>query len=234
MKALVIGGSGSIGSAIVEQLLSDGYEVIVHYNQSSPDQLKAKYESQNVSFVQADLTQDINMESVFSFIHNLDVLVYAAGRSLYGMFQDMTATDIDACYQLNVKNMMLITRFFLEQLRASAHGRILIISSIWGETGASMETVYSAMKAAQIGFVKALSQELAMTNITVNAVTPGVVSGNMADEFEPSELAAIIDELPQQRMVTPDEVAYTCAYLYDKRAQSVTGTIQKVNGGWYI
>ncbi|PTJ29489.1 3-oxoacyl-ACP reductase [Staphylococcus simulans] len=234
MKALVIGGSGSIGSAIVEQLLSDGYEVIVHYNQSSPDQLKAKYESQNVSFVQADLTQDINMESVFSFIHNLDVLVYAAGRSLYGMFQDMTATDIDACYQLNVKNMMLITRSFLEQLRASAHGRILIISSIWGETGASMETVYSAMKAAQIGFVKALSQELAMTNITVNAVTPGMVSGNMADEFEPSELAAIIDELPQQRMVTPDEVAYTCAYLYDKRAQSVTGTIQKVNGGWYI
>lgn len=234
MKALVIGGSGSIGSAIVEQLLSDGYEVIVHYNQSSPDQLKAKYESQNVSFVQADLTQNINMESVFSFIHNLDVLVYAAGRSLYGMFQDMTATDIDACNQLNVKNMMLITRFFLEQLRASAQGRILIISSIWGETGASMETVYSAMKAAQIGFVKALSQELAMTNITVNAVTPGMVSGNMADEFEPSELAAIIDELPQQRMVTPDEVAYTCAYLYDKRAQSVTGTIQKVNGGWYI
>lgn len=234
MKALVIGGSGSIGSAIVEQLLSDGYEVIVHYNQSSPDQLKAKYESQNVSFVQADLTHDINMESVFSFIHNLDVLVYAAGRSLYGMFQDMIATDIDACYQLNIKNMMLITRFFLEQLRASAHGRILIISSIWGETGASMETVYSAMKAAQIGFVKALSQELAMTNITVNAVTPGMVSGNMADEFEPSELAAIIDELPQQRMVTPDEVAYTCAYLYDKRAQSVTGTIQKVNGGWYI
>lgn len=234
MKALVIGGSGSIGSAIVEQLLSDGYEVIVHYNQSSPDQLKAKYERQNVSFVQADLTQNINMESVFSFIHNLDVLVYAAGRSLYGMFQDMTATDIDACYQLNVKNMMLIPRFFLEQLRASAHGRILIISSIWGETGASMETVYSAMKAAQIGFVKALSQELAMTNITVNAVTPGMVSGNMADEFEPSELAAIIDELPQQRMVTPDEVAYTCAYLYDKRAQSVTGTIQKVNGGWYI
>lgn len=234
MKALVIGGSGSIGTAIVEQLLSDGYEVIVHYNHSSPDELKAKYDSRNVSFVQADLTHDIDIDSVFSFIHNLDVLVYAAGRSLYGMFQDMTAQEIDACYQLNVKNMMLVTRYFLEQLRASSHGRIIVISSIWGETGASMETVYSAMKAAQIGFVKALSQELAMTNITVNAVTPGMVSGNMADEFEPSELAAIIDELPQQRMVSPEEVAYTCAYLYNKRAQSVTGTIQKVNGGWYI
>ena len=234
MKALVIGGSGSIGSAIVEQVLSDGDEVIVHYNHSSPDELKAKYNSQNVSFVQADLTHDIDIESVFSFIHNLDVLVYAAGRSLYGMFQDMTAQEIEACYQLNVKNMMLVTRYFLEQLRASSHGRIIVISTIWGETGASMETVYSAMKAAQIGFVKALSQELAMTNITVNAVTPGMVSGNMADEFEPSELAAIIDELPQQRMVSPEEVAYTCAYLYNERAQSVTGTIQKVNGGWYI
>lgn len=234
MKALVIGGSGSIGSAIVDQLLSDGYEVIVHYNHSSLDKLEAKYEGQCVSFVQADLAHDIDMESVFSFIHNVDVLIYAAGRSLYGMFQDMTAKEIDTCYQLNVKNMMLITRYFLEQLRASRHGRILIISSIWGETGASMETVYSTMKAAQIGFVKALSQELAMTNVTVNAVTPGMVSGHMADEFAPSELAAIIDELPQQRMVTPDEVAYTCAYLYDKRAQSVTGTIQKVNGGWYI
>lgn len=234
MKALVIGGSGSIGSAIVEQLLSDGYEVIVHYNHSSPDELKTKYDSRNVSFVQADLTHDIDIDSVFSFIHNLDVLVYAAGRSLYGMFQDMTAQEIDACYQLNVKNMMLVTRYFLEQLRASSHGRIIVISSIWGETGASMETVYSAMKAAQIGFVKALSQELAMTNITVNAVTPGMVSGNMVDEFEPSELAAIIDELPQQRMVSPEEVAYTCTYLYNKRAQSVTGTIQKVNGGWYI
>lgn len=234
MKALVIGGSGSIGSAIVDQLLSDGYEVIVHYNHSSLETLKTKYEGQRVSFVQADLTQDIDIESVFSFIHNLDVFIYVAGRSLYGMFQDMTAQEIDACYQLNVKQMMLLTRYFLEQLRASRQGRVLIISSIWGETGASMETVYSTMKAAQIGFVKALSQEVAMTNMTVNAVTPGMVSGHMADEFEPSELAAIIDELPQQRMVTPEEVAYTCAYLYNQRAQSVTGTVQKVNGGWYI
>ncbi|WP_412520418.1 elongation factor P 5-aminopentanone reductase [Staphylococcus simulans] len=234
MKALVIGGSGSIGSAIVERLLSDGYEVIVHYHHAALDQLMTKYEGQDVSFVQADLTDTLDVESAFSFIHNLDVLVYAAGRSLYGMFQDMTADIIDTCYRLNVKHMMLITRYFLDQLRASRHGRIIVISSIWGETGASMETIYSAMKAAQIGFVKALSQELAMTNVTVNAVTPGMVSGHMADEFEPSELAAIIDELPQQRMVTPEEVAHTCAYLYDKRAQSVTGTVQKVNGGWYI
>lgn len=234
MKALVLGGSGSIGSAIVRQLLDDGHEVIVHYNKTSLKELKQQYQNENVSFVQADLADEIDIEAHFSFIHNLDILIYAAGQSLYGMFQDMSSDQIDTCYRLNVKNMMLATRYFLDQLRASESGRILLISSIWGETGASMETVYSAMKAAQIGFVKALSQELAMTSITVNAVTPGMVSGNMADAFEPSELAAIIDELPQHRMVSPEEVAYTCAYLYNQKAQSVTGTVQKVNGGWYI
>ena len=150
------------------------------------------------------------------------------------MLQDMDDALIDQCYRINVKSLMQISRGMINQLRKSDHGRIIVISSIWGETGASMEVVYSAMKAAQIGFVKALSQELALTNVTVNAVAPGFVSGNMADEWSETERAAIIDDLPQQRMVTPEEVAFSCAYLYHPMAQSVTGTVQKVNGGWYI
>ena len=87
--------------------------------------------------------------------------------------------DIDACYQLNVLQLQLC-RYFVDVLRQSANGRIIVISSIWGETGASMETIYSAMKSAQLGFVKALSQELALTSVTVNAIAPGFVAGNMA------------------------------------------------------
>ncbi|AYU55093.1 elongation factor P 5-aminopentanone reductase [Staphylococcus debuckii] len=235
MKALVIGGSGSIGTAIVERLLADNYEVIVHYHRSDLKLLQQKYQNQNVSFVQCDLassTEDI-MQS-FEFIQNLDCLIYAAGQSVYGMLQDMDDALIDQCYRINVKSLMQISRGMINQLRKSDHGRIIVISSIWGETGASMEVVYSAMKAAQIGFVKALSQELALTDVTVNAVAPGFVSGNMADEWSETERAAIIDDLPQQRMITPEEVAFTCAYLYHPMAQSVTGTVQKVNGGWYI
>lgn len=234
MKALVIGGSGSIGTAIVNQLLADGYEVILHYHKRPIQELKKLYQGKNVSFIQLDLQNDADIRHKLDEITDLDVLVYAAGKSLYGMIQDMHQDEIDACYYLNVRSLILITQQLIDRIRQSEHGRIIVISSIWGEVGASMETIYSTMKAAQIGFVKALSQELALTNVTVNVVTPGFVSGNMAEEWSDEERAEIIAELPQARMVDPKEVAYTCAYLYHKRAQSVTGTVQKVNGGWYI
>ena len=110
----------------------------------------------------------------------------------------------------------------------------IVISSIWGETGASLETVYSSMKSAQLGFVKALSQELAMTSVTVNAISPGIVSGNMSTVWSDEELSAIVNELPQQRLIDPHEIAHTCAYLCHPMAKSVTGTVQKVNGAWYL
>ncbi|HDG3000007.1 TPA: SDR family oxidoreductase, partial [Staphylococcus aureus] len=176
----------------------------------------------------------IDIDKTFGDIKSLDCLIYASGQSLYGVLQDMKDHDIDACYQLNVLQLIRLCRYFVDVLRQSANGRIIVISSIWGETGASMETIYSAMKSAQLGFVKALSQELALTSVTVNAIAPGFVAGNMASEWQEDELQAMITELPQQRLVLPSEVAHTCAYLYHPNARSVTGTIQKVNGAWYI
>ncbi|RIL73205.1 SDR family oxidoreductase [Staphylococcus devriesei] len=234
MKALVLGGSGSIGSAIVERLLQDGFEVIIQYYQSDVNILKEKYKNEAVHFIQLDLTQNINLEEAFGHIKNLDCLVYSSGTALYGMLQDMSDNDIDRSYNIHVKQLIRCSRYFIDTLRQSVDGRIIVISSIWGETGASMETIYSTMKSAQIGFVKALSQELAMTSVTVNAVAPGFVSGRMAHEFNEEEQEAILNELPQQRMVTPDEVAHTCAYLWHPLAKSITGTVQKVNGAWYL
>ncbi|MCE5089552.1 SDR family oxidoreductase [Staphylococcus devriesei] len=234
MKALVLGGSGSIGSAIVERLLQDDFEVIIQYYQSDVNILKEKYKNEAVHFIQLDLTQNINLEEAFGHIKNLDCLVYSSGTAIYGMLQDMSDNDIDRSYNIHVKQLIRCSRYFIDTLRQSVDGRIIVISSIWGETGASMETIYSTMKSAQIGFVKALSQELAMTSVTVNAVAPGFVSGRMACEFSEEEQEAILNELPQQRMVTPDEVAHTCAYLWHPLAKSITGTVQKVNGAWYL
>ena len=90
------------------------------------------------------------------------------------------------------------------------------------------------MKSAQIGFVKALSQELALTSVTVNAITPGMVKGKMSDVWSKDELSNIVAELPQQRMIDPSEVAHACAYLCSTMSKSITGTVHKVNGGWYI
>lgn len=234
MKALVLGGSGSIGSEIVKQLLTDGFEVYVQYYRTDINELTSKFNDDKVHFIQADLSQTIDIDKTFGDIKSLDCLIYASGQSLYGVLQDMKDHDIDACYQLNVLQLIRLCRYFVDVLRQSDNGRIIVISSIWGETGASMETIYSTMKSAQLGFVKALSQELALTSVTVNAIAPGFVAGNMASEWQEDELQAMITELPQQRLVLPSEVAHTCAYLYHPNARSVTGTIQKVNGAWYI
>ncbi|HJG39593.1 SDR family oxidoreductase [Staphylococcus saprophyticus] len=234
MKALVMGGSGSIGTAIVDRLLYDGYEVIIQYNQANVDTLQSQYKSQPVQFIQIDLMQDIDFADYFDFITNLDCLIYASGTALYGQIQDMTDEMIDLAYQIHVKQFIRVCRYFVDQLRQSQNGRIVVISSIWGETGASMESVYSAMKGAQIAFVKALSQELAMTSVTVNAIAPGLVSGNMARVWSEAELAAITEDLPQQRLIDPTEIAHTCSYLCHPFAKSITGTIQKVNGAWYL
>lgn len=234
MKALVMGGSGTIGSAIVDRLLTDGYEVIVHYNKSNIETLTKHYEQKSVQFVKFDLTQCNELDKAFAFIKNLDCLIYASGSALYGQLQDMTDEMIDSSYQIHVRQFIRTSRYFADQLRQSTNGRIIVISSIWGETGASMETVYSAMKGAQISFVKALSQELAMTNVTVNAIAPGFVSGNMTQVWTADELSEITKELPQQRLIAPEEVAHTCSYLCHPLAKSITGTIQKVNGAWYL
>ncbi|OEK69437.1 3-oxoacyl-ACP reductase [Staphylococcus equorum] len=234
MKALVMGGSGTIGSAIVDRLLTDGYEVIVHYNKSNIETLTKRYEQKSVQFVKCDLTQCNELDKAFGFIKNLDCLIYTSGSALYGQLQDMTDEMIDSSYQIHVRQFIRTSRYFADQLRQSTNGRIIVISSIWGETGASMETVYSAMKGAQISFVKALSQELAMTNVTVNAIAPGLVSGNMTQVWTADELSDITSDLPQQRLITPEEVAHTCSYLCHPLAKSITGTVQKVNGAWYL
>ena len=90
------------------------------------------------------------------------------------------------------------------------------------------------MKSGQIGFVKALSQELAMTSVTVNAIAPGFVSGNMAENWSEASLEEIMQDLPQQRFIKPEEIAHTCSYLCHPLAKSITGTVQKVNGAWYL
>lgn len=234
MKALVIGGSGSIGVAIVNRLLDEGYEVIVQYNSANLSDLSNQFNNKAVQFVHCDLTTTTDYHKVFNSIANLDCLIYAAGNALYGQIQDMNDSQIDEAYQLHVREFIRLSKYFVDQLRHSDNGRIIVISSIWGETGASLETVYSAMKSAQIGFVKALSQELALTSVTVNAITPGIVKGRMSDIWSDEELQNILDELPQQRLIEPEEVAHACAYLCHPLAKSITGTVQKINGGWYL
>ncbi|MEB7656579.1 SDR family oxidoreductase [Mammaliicoccus vitulinus] len=232
-RTLILGGSGDIGLSIVDECLSLGNEVILHYNKSDLTLLKQRYEGQPVSFLQLDLTKRHDINNLDS-VGNIDHLIYVAGQSSFGAIQDFSDEEIDAQYNINVFSLIKVVQLFVDRLRKSEHGRIIVVSSIWGETGASYETIYSAMKAAQLGFVKSLAKELALTSITVNAISPGVVHGKMTDELDAVTQTQLKEEIPQGRFVTTKEISGTVAYLLNPLSQSITGQVLRVNGGWYI
>src|SRR5699024_9055639 len=115
----------------------------------------------------------------------------------------------------------------------SRRARIIVISSVWGTYGASMESIYSTFKGAQETLVKSLAKELAPSNITVNAVAPGVVRGKMTLELSEEDIAMMLEDLPQGRLIEPREVASAAEYLLSENARSITGEVLKINGGWY-
>ncbi|MBI5974922.1 elongation factor P 5-aminopentanone reductase [Staphylococcus canis] len=234
MKALVIGGSGTIGRAVTQDLLSYGYEVVLTYNQTSIVELQNLYHGEPVQFLKLDVSKEVQLDAVFKDIKNIDALIYVSGKSQFGLLQDMTNEMIHETYMINVFNLIKITQYFLSELMASDSGRIIVVSSIWGEMGASFETIYSTMKAGQIGFIKALSQELVKTNVTVNAIAPGAVEGTMTNQLNDEDYKLLLEELPQNRLIHPKEIAHSIMYLLSPNAKSITGTVQRINGGWYL
>jgi 3-oxoacyl-[acyl-carrier protein] reductase len=108
-----------------------------------------------------------------------------------------------------------------------------VITSIWGQTGGSCEVAYSAAKGAQISFVKALSKEVALSGVRVNAIAPGAVKTGMMARFTSEELAAINEEIPMGRMGQPDEIADGVSYLLSEESSYITGQVLSINGGWY-
>ncbi|GGA96297.1 SDR family oxidoreductase [Macrococcus hajekii] len=227
-KYLVTGGSGDIGRAIIVTLLAEGHSVICQYYSSDLDELKAFFNSHRVEYWQADLSQPFDRPNLFD---GLDGMIYAAGCESFGLIQDFSAQQIDAQYYIHLKSLILLNQWMMPGLLQKQYGRIIVISSIWGETGASMESLYATMKAGQLGLIKSLAKELALSSITVNAVTPGLVRGRMTDALDAE---AILEEIPQGELVEPEEVAFLVNYLLDKKAQHMTGQVLRLNSGWLI
>ena len=111
-------------------------------------------------------------------------------------------------------------------------GRIINVSSVWGNAGASCEVAYSASKAGLIGFTKALAKELAPSGITVNAVSPGLIDTKMNSHLSDDDIKAICDEIPAGRMGTPEEVANAVLFLASEGASYITAQNITVDGGW--
>ncbi|WP_414046571.1 elongation factor P 5-aminopentanone reductase [Macrococcus equi] len=234
-KYLIIGASGDIGTQITRDLLDQGHEVIAHYFHSDINNLMNRYKNYPISFVRFDLSEMMTISPFDDWmISHLDGLIYAAGTAHFASIQDITDSDINAQYHIHLANLIKVTQWVLPGLLQNQWGRIVVISSIWGETGSATESVYSAMKAGQIGFIKSIAKELALTNVTANIVAPGIVSGKMTLQLDEDAIQSLISQLPQKRLVQASEVSHAVLHLLDEFSQSVTGTVYRVNGGWLI
>ena len=163
----------------------------------------------------------------------VDDLIYTPGIAHFNMLEDTPLNIIDEQYNIQVRNLIVFIQAVLPKIKKSPHGRIVIISSVYGQVGASCESVYASMKGAQNTLVKSLAVEYAGTNVTVNAVAPGVVKGKMTDLLSDVDLKTLIEDLPQRRLIEPSEVAKLVMYILSEDSQSVTGQIFNINGGWY-
>lgn len=229
-RVLVTGGSRGIGAACVKKFKDEGYEVFFIYNKNEEAAKKTELQTGAKGF-KADVSSFDNIKRVKELIGDIDIIINNAGISQIKMFQDITENDWDKMFDTNIKGMYVTVKTFLSGMINKKNGRIINISSMWGETGGSCEVHYSASKSAVIGFTKALAKELGPSGITVNCVSPGLIDTDMNNELNEEDIKEIIDETPLERIGKADDVVDAVFYLASEKSSFITGTVLSVNGG---
>lgn len=232
-KVLITGGSGGIGAQCVRDFSKLGYDVYFIYNKNY-DAAKKLSEETGACALKCDITSEREVNDIVNKIGGTDVLVNNAGISEIKMFQDISESDWDRMFDVNIKGMFLVTKAVIKKMINEKFGRIINISSMWGEEGASCEVHYSASKAAVIGFTKALAKETAPSGITVNCVSPGVIMTDMNSHLSKEDREALCCETPVMRIGEPHEVSRAVTFLADEKSGFITGTVMQVNGGFIM
>ena len=236
---LVTGASRGIGREIALAFGRLKYNVAVNYRTSdkaAEETVQAiKRDGGNAVAVKADVSEyeDIhNMaETVNKTFGGIDILVNNAGIAYQGLITDMTNDQYKKIMATNFDSVFYTCREVLPIMLHRHSGRIINIASIWGEVGASCEVVYSASKAAVIGFTKALAQEVGPSGITVNCVSPGIIDTDMNKIVDKNILDGLAQELPLGRLGLAHEVASAVLFLASDGASYITGQTISVNGG---
>ncbi|KFN01355.1 SDR family oxidoreductase [Bacillus clarus] len=232
--ALVTGGSGGIGSAISKQLVEEGYTVYIHYNKSEEKVRELQSRFGEVIPVQANLASRDGAKELWEQVqHPIDVIVYAAGKSIFGLVTDVTDEELDEMVELQVKSVYRLLSMVLPSMIQRRSGNVVLISSIWGQIGASCEVLYSMVKGAQNSYVKALAKEVSLSGLRVNAVSPGAIETEMLSVFSEEDKTEIAEDIPLGRIGLPEDVAKTVSFLVSPGASYITGQIIGVNGGWH-
>lgn len=237
--AIVTGGAKGIGAATVRKLCEDGFSVALIYNSSEEKALALSSEfalsGHDVFPLKADVSssEQVNetVKKVMERNGRIDVLVNNAGIAAQHLFDTVSDEEWSRILGTNLTGAFNFSRSVLPFMLSQKHGRIINISSMWGQVGASCEVPYSASKAGIIGLTKSLAKEVALSGITVNCVSPGAIKTDMMAVFSEEDTAALCEEIPMGRLGEPEDVANAIAFLASNRASYITGQVLGVNGG---
>lgn len=238
----ITGASRGIGRAIAYSFAQQGYHVAFCYHSCTDQALKLKKELEelkaDVLCVQADVRSEDSVCELFAQIREkfggVDVLINNAGIALSDTLDRISVQAWDDVFAVNVRGTFLCSRAAAGYMINKKWGRIINISSMWGVTGASCETAYSASKAAVIGFTRALAKELGPSNITVNAIAPGVIDTDMNAALSQEDLEELRQQTPLMRIGTAEDVAQAALFLAGAGGDFVTGQVISPNGGFVI
>ena len=230
---LISGGSRGIGRACVKIFASKGYKV-----SSLSRTGKAADSVDGVSYFQCDVKdpESVNATVNAAIEANgaIDVLISNAGIARSGLAQDMGFGDYRDIMDTNFGGLFNLTNAVIPHMVRQGKGVILAVSSMWGQTGASCEALYSASKGAVDSYIKSLAKELGPSGIRVNAVSPGAIETDMMKGFGEEDRKVICDDTPEGRLGNPEEIAETLYFLQSEKASFITGQIIGVNGGYLI
>nr|WP_218625354.1 3-oxoacyl-ACP reductase FabG [Cellulophaga sp. E16_2] len=239
--ALVTGGSRGIGKAICIQLAKDSdYHILINYHsnkEAALDTLEAVKEAGGSGELLP--FNVVNNEEVKATLDNwldqnknaiIEVIVNNAGITKDGLFMWMTPDDWNNVINTSLNGFFNVTNHLIQKLLVQKYGRIINMVSLSGLKGTPGQTNYSAAKGAVIGATKALAQEIAKRNITVNAVAPGFINTDMTGDLDEKELKKLV---PANRFGNPEEVAHLVSFLASKKSSYITGEVININGGLY-
>jgi len=233
--ALVTGASGGIGGAIAQTLHRLGATVALSGTKRETLDARAATLGSRVHVIPGDLGKPADVEALVpaaeQAMGGLDILIHNAGVTRDTLFLRMKDEDWDQVIAINLTAGFRLARAAVKGMMKKRAGRIIFITSVVGVTGNPGQGNYAASKAGLIGMAKALAQEIASRNVTVNCVAPGFVGTAMTEALDPKTREAAIGRVPMGRMGTPDEVAAAVAYLASAEAAYVTGQTLHVNGG---
>ena len=237
MRILISGGARGIGAACVRKFATDGHSVAFIYR-SAHEAAKKLANECGATAICADISRPNEareaVAKALAALGGIDVLVNNAGIAQIKMFCDITDEDLSKMLNTNLSSAFYVTRAALPSMVSQKWGRIINIGSMWGKVGASCEVHYSASKAGLRGMTMALAKELGPSNITVNAVEPGVIATDMNASLDEETLRELCDETPLCRIGQPEDVAELVRFLASDKASFITGQIIGVDGGFAV